>query len=191
MTLGVGVLVSGRGTNLQAILDACATGSVDARVVLVASNRPGVPALDRAARAGVPSAVFAPSEHGDRPAAHAAMADALVSAGTRLVILAGYDHILAPSFFVRLGDVPVINLHPALLPLFGGRGMHGERVHAAVLASGAAESGCPVDRVHPETVDLGGGGVQRGGPVLPRDDPAALATRGLEQRHIAILEAIS
>jgi len=180
MTLGVGVLVSGRGTNLQAILDACATGSVDARVVLVASNRPGVPALDRAARAGVPSAVFAPSEHGDRPAAHAAMADALVSAGTRL----------APSFFVRLGDVPVINLHPALLPLFGGRGMHGERVHAAVLASGATESGCTVHRVHPETVDLGEVVVQRRVPVLPDDDAASLAARVLEQEHIAIVDAI-
>ena len=190
MTLGVGVLVSGRGTNLQAILDACATGSVDARVVLVASNRPDVPALDRAARAGVPSAVFAPSEHGDRAAAHAAMADALVSAGARLVILAGYDHILAPSFFVRLGDVPVINLHPALLPLFGGRGMHGERVHAAVLASGATESGCTVHRVHPETVDLGEVVVQRRVPVLPDDDAASLAARVLEQEHIAIVDAI-
>src|SRR2546426_407361 len=111
MTLGVGVLVSGRGTNLQAILDACATGSVDARVVLVASNRPGVPALDRAPR-------------------------------------------------------------------------------AAVLASGATESGCPVHRVHPETVDLGEVVVQRRVPVLPDDDAASLAARVLEQEHVAIVDAI-
>src|SRR5439155_26404376 len=120
----------------------------------------------------------------------AAMADALVSAGARLVILAGYDHILAPSFIVRLGDVPVINLHPALLPLFGGRGMHGERVHAAGLASGATQSGCTVHRVHPETVDLGEVVVQRRVPVLPGDDAATLAARVLDEEHIAIVEAI-
>src|SRR2546425_13160709 len=118
------------------------------------------------------------------------MADALVSAGARLVILAGYAHILAPSFFVRLGDVPVINLHPALLPLFGGRGMHGEKVHEAVLASGATESGCTVHRVHPETVDLGEVVVQRRVPIEPGDTAETLAARGLAQGHGAIVQAL-
>src|SRR5437870_2730646 len=190
MTLPVAVLVSGRGSNLEAILAACASGALDARVVLVASNRPGVPALERAARAGVPSATFALRDYPDRPAAHAAMAVAIADAGARLVVLAGFDHILAPAFFLKLPGVPVINLHPALLPLFGGRGMHGERVHAAVLASGATESGCTVHRVHPETVDLGEVVVQRRVPVLPGDDAATLAARVLEQEHIAIVDAI-
>jgi len=190
MTLPVAVLVSGRGSNLEAILEACASGALDARVVLVASNRPAVPALERAARAGVPSATFATRDYPDRPSAHAAMAAAIADAGARLVVLAGFDHILAPLFFVKLPGVPVINLHPALLPLFGGRGMHGERVHAAVLASGATESGCTVHRVHPETVDLGEVVVQRRVPVLPSDDAATLAARVLEQEHLAVVEAI-
>jgi len=190
MTFPVAVLVSGRGSNLQAILDACASGALDARVAIVISNRAGVPALDRAREAGVPTAVFALGDHPDRAAAHAAMAEAIAKAGARLVVLAGFDHILAPAFFVALPGVPVINLHPALLPLFGGRGMQGDRVHAAVVASGATESGCTVHRVHPETVDLGEVVVQRRVPVLPGDDEATLAARVLEQEHIAIVEAI-
>jgi phosphoribosylglycinamide formyltransferase-1 len=189
MTLPVAVLVSGRGSNLQAIIDACAVGVVDARVVLVASNRDGVPALERARRAGVPHAVFI-GGRAERTATHAAMARAIADAGARLVVLAGFDHILAPSFFVVLPGVPVINLHPALLPLFGGRGMHGGRVHEAVLRSGATESGCTVHRVHPETVDLGEVIVQRRVPILPGDDAASLSARVLEQEHIAIVEAI-
>ena len=126
MTLPIAVLVSGRGSNLQAILDACASGALDARVAIVVSNHAGVPALQRAALAGVPSAVFTVRAYSDRAAAHQAMAAAIAGVGAELVVLAGFDHILAPIFFVRLRGVPVINLHPALLPLFGGRGMHGD-----------------------------------------------------------------
>jgi phosphoribosylglycinamide formyltransferase-1 len=190
MTLPIAVLVSGRGSNLQAILDACASGQLDAKVAVVVSNRAGVPALERASRAGIPTAVFASKDYPDRAAGHTAMAKAIGAAGARLVVLAGFDHILAPAFFVELGGVPVINLHPALLPLFGGRGMHGDKVHAAVLASGATESGCTVHRVHPETVDLGEVVVQRRVPVLPGDDPPTLAARVLEQEHVAIVDAI-
>ena len=253
MTLPVAVLVSGRGSNLQAILDACASGELDARVAIVVSNHAGVPALQRAALAGVPSAVFTlrtysdrtaahsamaaaiagvgaelvvlagfdhilapiffvrlagvpalqraalagvPSAvftlrtYSDRAAAHSAMAVAIAGVGAELVVLAGFDHILAPIFFVRLSGVPVINLHPALLPLFGGRGMHGDKVHEAVLASGATESGCTVHRVHPETVDLGEVVVQRRVPVEPGDTAATLAARVLEQEHGAIVDAI-
>jgi folate-dependent phosphoribosylglycinamide formyltransferase PurN len=118
------------------------------------------------------------------------MGDEIAKAGARLVVLAGFDHILAPAFFVALPGVPVINMHPALLPFFGGRGMHGDKVHAAVLASGATESGCTVHRVHPETVDLGEVVVQRRVPVLPGDDATMLAARVLEQEHVAIVDAI-
>jgi len=190
MTLPIAVLVSGRGSNLQAILDACARGALDARVAIVVSNHAGVPALQRAALAGVPSAVFTVRAYSDRAAAHEAMAAAIAGVSAELVVLAGFDHILAPIFFVRLRGVPVINLHPALLPLFGGRGMHGDKVHAAVLASGATESGCTVHRVHPETIDLGEVVVQRRVPVLPGDDAAMLAARVLDEEHIAIVEAI-
>lgn len=190
MTLPVAVLVSGRGSNLQAILHACASGELDAKVVYVASNRADVLALERAARAGVPHGAFTVAEYGSRAAAQEAMAEALMRAAPRLVVHAGFDHILGPGYFVRLRGLPVINVHPALLPLFGGRGMYGPRVHEAVLASGATESGATVHRVHPDTVDLGEVIVQRRVPVLAGDDAETLGARVLEQEHIAIVEAI-
>ena len=190
MKLCVGVLVSGRGTNLQAILDACASGSLAARVVFVGSNRDGVPAFIRAKRAGVPCAAFTVDDYGSRPAAQAAMADALVRAGARLIVLAGFDHILTPGFFVKVAGVPIINVHPALLPLFGGRGMHGDRVHEAVLAAGASESGVTVHRVHPDTVDLGEVVVQRRVQVQPDDDVPTLSARVLAEEHKAVVDAI-
>ena len=190
MTLPIAVLVSGRGTNLQAILDACADGSVAARVVYVASNRDGVPALIRASRAGVPHAAFTIVAYGSRPAAQSAMADAIVRAGARLVVHAGFDHILGHEYFVRLGAIPIINVHPALLPLFGGKGMYGDRVHAAVLAAGAKETGVTVHRVHPDMIDLGEVIVQRRVPVEPDDDVPTLAARVLAEEHKAIVDAI-
>ena len=190
MTYPIGVLVSGRGSNLQAILDACASGALDAKVVYVASNRENVPALLRAERAGVPHGAFTVAGHGTRAAAQGAMADRLAMAGARLVVLAGFDHILEPIFFVKLAGVQVINIHPALLPLFGGKGMHGDRVHAAVLAAKAKESGVTVHRVHPDTVDLGEVVVQRRVPVQEGDDVATLSARVLEVEHEAIVEAV-
>ena len=190
MSFPVGVLVSGRGTNLQAILDACGSGALDARVVYVASNRENVPALVRAERAGVPNGAFAVARYGTRHTAHEAIADALVEAGARLVVLAGFDHILDPIFFVKLAGVPVINIHPALLPFFGGKGMHGDKVHAAVLAAKAKESGVTVHRVHPDTVDLGEVVVQRRVLVREDDDVATLSARVLEIEHEAIVEAV-
>ena len=190
MTLPVAVLVSGRGSNLQAILNACASGALDARVVYVASNHAGVPALDRAASAGVPHGAFTVADFGSRAAAQAAMAEAVMRTDPRLVVHAGFDHILGPEYFVRLGGTPVINVHPALLPLFGGRGMYGVRVHESVLAAGATESGATVHRVHPDTIDLGEVVVQRRVPVLSGDTPEMLGARVLEQEHIAIVEAI-
>lgn len=190
MTFPIAVLASGRGTNLQAILDACASGALAARVVLVASNRDGVPALERADRAGVPHAAFTTKTHGTRAAAHEAMASAIAAAGARLVVLAGFDHILAPVFFERLAGVPVINTHPALLPLFGGRGMVGDTVHEAVLAARVTESGVTVHRVLPDRVDEGEIVVQRRVPVLATDDVASLSARVLAAEHVAIVDAI-
>ena len=190
MSLPVAVLISGTGSNLRAILDACADGSLAARVVYVASNREGVPALIRAKRAGVPCGAFTVEAHGSRAIAQGAMADALVRAGARLIVLAGFDHILAPVFFMKVARVPIINVHPALLPLFGGKGMHGDRVHEAVLAAGASESGVTVHRVHPDTVDLGEVVVQRRVQVQPGDDVPALSARVLAEEHKAIVDAI-
>jgi len=134
MTLPIAVCVSGRGTNLQALIDAIAQGRLDARIVFVAASRKSTPALDRAIAAGIPSRAFPPAANGGRDAAQALMAAAIVGEGAELVVLAGYDRILSDAFWDRLGDIPVINIHCSLLPAFGGLGMMGDKVHEAVLA---------------------------------------------------------
>jgi phosphoribosylglycinamide formyltransferase-1 len=189
VTLRVGVCVSGRGSNLQAILDACRDGRVDARVVYVGSSRKSAPALERATAAGVPAEAFPPAANGGRDAAQQLMARRLVAAEVELVVLAGYDRILADPFWDVLGDVPVINVHPSLLPAFGG--LNRLRVHEAVLAAGVAETGCTVHRAHRGMLDEGEILVQRRVPVLPGDDPETLEARVLAAEHVAIVEAVA
>jgi phosphoribosylglycinamide formyltransferase 1 len=189
VTLRVGVCVSGRGTNLQAILDACRDGRLDARVVYVASSRKSAPALERAKAAGVPAEAFPPAANGGRDAAQLLMAARLVAAEAELVVLAGYDRILCDEFFARLGDVPVINIHPAMLPAFAG--LNGLKVHEAVLAAGVRETGCTVHRAHAGQVDAGEILVRRRVPVLPGDDAETLAARVLAEEHAALVDAVA
>jgi phosphoribosylglycinamide formyltransferase-1 len=190
MTLRVGVCVSGRGTNLQAIIDACRDGRLDARVVYVGSSRKSAPALERAKAAGVPAEAFPPAANGGRDAAQQLMARRLVAADVELVVLAGYDRILGDAFWDVLGDeVPVINIHPSLLPAFGG--LNRLAVHEAVLAAGVSETGCTVHRAHRGMLDAGETIVQRRVPVLPGDDPERLEARVLGEEHVAIVEAVA
>jgi len=190
MTLRVGVCVSGRGTNLQAILDACRDRRLDARVVYVGSSRKSAPALERAKAAGVPAEAFPPAANGGRDAAQQLMARRLVAADVELVVLAGYDRILGDAFWDVLGDeVPVINIHPSLLPAFGG--LNRLAVHEAVLAAGVSETGCTVHRAHRGMLDAGETIVQRRVPVLPGDDPERLEARVLGEEHVAIVEAVA
>ena len=189
MTLKVGVCVSGRGTNLQAILAACRDGTLDAEVVYVGSSRKSAPALDRAKEAGVPAEAFPPAANGGRDAAQQLMARRLVAAGVELVVLAGYDRILNDPFWDVLGDVPVINIHPSLLPAFAG--LSGQRVHAAVLAAGVAETGCTVHRAHRGLLDEGEILIQRRVPVQVGDDAETLEARVLAAEHVALVEAIA
>jgi phosphoribosylglycinamide formyltransferase 1 len=189
VTLRVGVCVSGRGSNLQAILDACHEGRLDARVVYVGSSRKSAPALERATAAGVPAEAFPPAANGGRDAAQRLMASRLVAAEVELVVLAGYDRILTGPFWERLGDIPVINIHPSLLPAFGK--LNRLKVHEAVLAAGVAETGCTVHRAHHGTLDAGEILIQRRVPVLAGDDPETLEARVLAEEHHAIVEAIA
>ncbi|HLZ46596.1 MAG TPA: phosphoribosylglycinamide formyltransferase [Gemmatimonadales bacterium] len=168
----VAVLVSGGGTNLQALLDTL-QHSPDARVARVISNRPGAGALERARRAGVPATVLRD------PANGAELLDALGDA--QLVVLAGYLK-LVPRAVVSHFRGRMINIHPALLPDFGGPGMYGHHVHAAVLASGARESGVTVHFVD-EEFDRGPIIAQEKVPVQPDDTPETLAARVLEAEH--------
>ena len=189
MTLRVGVCVSGRGTNLQAILDACRDGRLDAQVVYVCSSRKSAPALERARAAGVPAEAFPPAANGGRDAAQQLMARRLVGADVELVVLAGYDRILADPFWDVLGDVPVINIHPSLLPAFGK--LNRLSVHAAVLAAGVTETGCTVHRAHRGLLDEGEVLVQRRVPVRAGDDPETLEGRVLDAEHLALVDAVA
>ena len=179
--LRVGVLVSGRGTNLQSLLDAQGR---DYQVVVVCSNRAAVPAVGRAQRAGVPARVF------EGEATQPAMASALREARVDLVVLAGFDRILASAFFAALGDVPFVSTHPSLLPRFGGKGMVGRRVHEAVLAAGERETGCTVFRTRADALDEGEILTQRRVPVLEGDTPETLEARVLAEEHRALVEVV-
>ncbi len=187
MAFPLAVLVSGRGSNLQALIDAIQERRLDAEIVLVASSRADVPALDRARRAGIPTGLFKVTSS-TREQAQAAMGHAVRNAGARLVVLAGYDRILADPFWDAIGQVPVINIHPSLLPAFGG--LNGMKVHEAVIAARATESGATVHRAHRGSLDAGEIVVQRRVPVLPDDTPETLAERVLAVEHEAIVAAV-
>lgn len=164
----VAVLASGGGTNLQALLDVC-RGDAPARVVAAISNRPSAGALRRAQAAGVPTAVLTDPDDG------AALLELIRAHDADLVVLAGYLK-LVPEETVHALAGRIINLHPALLPSFGGPGMYGLHVHRAVLASGATVSGASVHIVTTE-YDRGPIVAQWPVPVAPDDTPETLAAR--------------
>ena len=168
----VAVLVSGGGTNLQTLLDALADSDV-ARIARVVSSHAAAGALERARRAAVPTSVLAD------PSDPAQIIASLGDAG--LVVLAGYLKRVPPAVVARF-RLRMINIHPALLPAFGGPGMHGRRVHERVLASGAAISGASVHYVD-EEYDHGPIIAQWPAPVRPGDTPETLAARVLEVEH--------
>jgi len=166
----IGVLVSGEGTNLQALLDA------GLPVVAVASNRAEVPALDRARRANVPAAAFPLDDHADRETRDAAMAAWLEEHGARWVVCAGYMHLLTPAFLDRFPD-RIVNTHSAPLPAFPG-------AHPIedVLAAGVAETAATVHYVD-EGVDTGAVIAAQPVPVLPGDTPDTLRARVQAVEH--------
>lgn len=170
--VGVAVFVSGSGTNLQALLDDLG-GDAPARVVRVVSNRADAGALERARRAGVPAAVL--RDPADPAEVERAIGDA------DLVVLAGYLKLVPPAVVAR-HRWRMVNIHPAPLPAFGGPGMYGRRVHAAVLASGARESGPTVHYVT-EEYDRGAVIAHARVPVEPGDTPDTLARRVLAAEH--------
>ena len=185
--LPIAVAASGRGSNLQALIDAIADRRLDAEIVLVASSRPDAPALDRAQRAGIATGTFKVTS-ATRSQAQAAMGHALRNAGARLVVLAGYDRILVDAFWDALGEIPVINIHPSLLPAFAG--LNNMKVHEAVIASGATETGVTVHRALRGKLDEGQIVLQRRVAVMPDDTAETLAARVLTVEHDAIVDAV-
>ena len=196
------VLVSGSGTNLQALINAQARGEfggglasgkvIVVRIGAVLSDRPGVYALERAKAAGIPAFVEKPDFELPKNERKRELSDRILRLCREkeigLIVYAGFLSILTGDIIKEYSG-RMINLHPALLPKFGGQGMYGEHVHRAVLSSGEKESGCTVHLVD-EGIDTGAILLQRKVPVLPNDTPQLLAERIHKEEHIAIVEAV-
>jgi formyltetrahydrofolate-dependent phosphoribosylglycinamide formyltransferase len=181
MSMHVAVAASGRGSNLEALLGALGP-EAPARVVLVLSDRADAPALARASARGIPCVTI------QDPSSGSEWLQALERHAVELLVLAGYMK-LVPSDVIARFRGRSINIHPALLPAFGGKGMYGRRVHQAVLASGARESGATVHLVD-EVYDRGSILGQARVPVLPGDDADRLAARILEVEHRLLPAAV-
>jgi phosphoribosylglycinamide formyltransferase-1 len=172
----VGVLISGRGSNLQALLDAARDPRYPAEIVSVISNRPGAPGLARAQQAGIPCRTVDHKLFSSREAFEAALDAALREDGVDLVCQAGFMRILTAAHVARWHD-RLLNIHPSLLPAFPGL-----NTHARALAAGVRFHGCTVHVVRAE-LDAGPIIAQAVVPVLPGDDEAALAARVLAAEH--------
>jgi phosphoribosylglycinamide formyltransferase 1 len=182
------VFASGGGSNFDAMLKAIDAGRLGAQPVLLVADRPGTGAADKAETRGVPVAVIPPSEFADEDAFADALLDALAAHGTTFVALAGYLKKV-PSRVVQAYRHRMLNVHPALLPAFGGKGLYGERVHQAVLDYGCRVSGATVHLVDDE-YDTGPIVLQEPVPVLQDDTPRSLASRVLGVEHRIYPEAL-
>lgn len=183
MRLAVFVGTKGRGSNLMAIYGAIQDGRLPAELVLVVGTKADAPALERARLAGIPTAIVSVGDDYE-----ARLDAALATAGADTIALAGYLRKL-PELLVERFKGRILNVHPALLPSFGGKGMYGHHVHEAVLAYGAKVSGCTVHFVDAE-YDTGPVILQRVIPVHEDDTPETLAARILPAEHDAFIEAL-
>lgn len=176
----IGVLASGGGTNLQVIIDSCERGEVDGDVVVVISNVADARALVRAEEHGIDAYCF-PHEGMTREQHEFDIIECLEKHKVNLVCLAGYLRMLTPAIVDRYAG-RILNTHPALLPSFGGKGMHGINVHKAVIDYGAKISGCTI---HVVTLEVDGGPIllQKAVPVLEDDTPETLQERILREEH--------
>jgi len=183
-------MVSGGGTNLQALIDGVADGRIaGARIALVLSSKDGVYALERARKAGIPTIVISKEAFENEEKKADAILDALAEAQTDLVVTAGYMSIIHKKVCAAYAG-RLINIHPALLPKHGGVGYYGLRVHRAVLEAGEAETGATVHYVDTEGVDSGEIIMQRSIAVRPDDTPETLQRRVLDEvEHHLIVDA--
>lgn len=180
----VGVLISGRGSNMASLIAAAADPAYPATIALVVSNRPDAAGLARAAAAGVPAEVVDHKAFPDRERFERALDDRLRASAIELVALAGFMRVLT-SWFVRRWEGRLVNVHPSLLPAF-----RGVDTHARALAAGVAEHGCSVHLVTPE-LDAGPVIAQETVPVLPGDTAETLAARVLEREHALYPRALA
>ena len=180
----LGVLCSGRGTNLQSILAAVESGDISAPVGVVLTDKPDAKALERAEKARIPHFCVDRKQYADKQTFEEALVEKLRAHGVTLVILAGFMRILSP-YFVHAFPGRILNIHPSLLPSFGGA-----HAHRDVLAYGVKVSGCTIHFVD-EGMDSGPIILQTAVPVLDGDDEDTLAARVLEQEHKLYPKAIA
>ncbi len=184
----IAVLVSGGGTNLQALIDAEKRGELgNGKISLVLASKPGVYALERAADNGIASMVLSRKDYDSIAAYSKALADALEAAGADLVVLAGFLTIIDEQVYKRFPN-RILNVHPALIPSFCGKGFYGLHVHEAALAKGVRVSGATVHIVTPEC-DAGPIVLQKAVEVKQDDTPEILQKRIMEEAEWKILPA--
>ena len=186
--LRMGVLASGEGLTLQALLDAIASGRLAAEVVLVVSNNAAAGALSRAREAGIATQHLSSATHPDPAALDAALAQALEAAGAEIVVTTGYMKRLGPQVMAAFRR-RMINVHPSLLPKFGGQGMYDRHVHAAVLAAGVTESGASVHFVEGD-YDSGPVIAQARVPVLAGDTVESLSERVKQRERVLLVDVL-
>ena len=186
MKTKIAVFVSGGGTNLQALIDAADAGKLPSgEIVLVLASSPKAFALERAAKAGIPSAVVSAKTEGSQAAAEEKMNQLLAEYGVELIVLAGYLSILSEDF-TRRWDKRILNIHPSLIPAFCGKGYYGLRVHEEALRRGVKVTGATVHFVN-EIPDGGEILLQQAVEVLPGDTPETLQRRVMEQAEWKLL----
>ena len=187
--LKIAVLVSGGGTNLQAIIDAIEAGNLtNTQIVLVMSNKPDAKALMRARDHGIPSCCISRKDYADRAAYDSAMIDAIRDAGADLVVLAGFLVVLSEKFVTAFAR-RIINIHPSLIPSFCGDGYYGLKVHEAALARGVKVTGATVHFVDAGT-DTGPIIMQKAVDVHDGDTPEVLQKRVMEEAEWKLLPAV-
>lgn len=180
------VLASGSGTTLQNMLNRIADGSLNAKISLFIASKPGIKAIDRAQKAGIPTFIIQRKEFSSLESFSDKIFNTIEAHHAELTCLAGYlSHLKIPPSW----DCRVMNIHPALLPSFGGKGMFGHHVHEAVLAHGCKISGCTVHYVNND-YDAGPIIIQRTCPAFDTDTPDDLAHRVFEEEKIAYPDAI-
>jgi len=185
----ISVLVSGGGTNLQALIDRIGDGSLpEAEIVLVISSREGAVALERAGRAGIKGVVISKKDFPEPETLAGELIKAFETANTDLIVLAGYMSIVHPDV-IKKYPKRIINIHPALIPKYSGKGFYGMKVHKAVIEAGDKVSGATVHFVD-EGIDTGEIILQREVPVKEGDDENTLAARVLETEHMILPEAV-
>ena len=187
--MNLGFLASGRGSNMQAVIDACNAGQILARPCVVISNNSRSGALARAKREGIPYVHLSGVTHPDPEQLDRAICGVLLDHDVELVVLVGYMKKLGPRTLAQYAG-HIANIHPALLPNFGGQGMYGTQVHEAVLAAGMQETGVTIHLVDAE-YDHGPIIAQRQVAVLPGDTAESLAHRVLEHEHSLLVETLA